>query len=204
MKLIAYNSSEGGGMNGGYSSISIAYTEDGRCVVIKSNRAFHNQPMRTVKYFADGLLERLSEVCRRYDVIHWTDLPAQTAAMLDAPSGSDCFTFEDGTKIVINNGAIHPQKVRDMYQEFMPLIRESEAYGTNAEATEEKPAAMTMGMFFAQTNQVYKVQTSDRPTESVGRNNDTSEWAGFCGNCGAKFSGNQKFCAECGEMRQKR
>ncbi|MCQ2522458.1 MAG: hypothetical protein MJ105_08775 [Lachnospiraceae bacterium] len=196
MKLISYNSSESGGMNGSYSSTSIAYTDDGRCEVNTANRPFHSQPIRRVRYYAEGLLEKLSEVCERYDVIHWTDLPQQKVTMYDAPSGSDCFVFDNGTKIVLESGMIYTQQIRDMYDELKPLIKVSENYGVDVMVTEE-PGIMTMGMMFGQTNRTVEVKCTS------GKDEDMSTWAKFCDSCGANFTGNQKFCAECGSPRKK-
>lgn len=196
MRLIAYSSSESGGMMGGYSSTNITYTEDGRCQVNISNRPFHSQPLTHVKYYADGLLEKLSEVCERYNVISWTDLPEQKIIMLDAANNTDNFTFEDGTKIVLGSRIQYPEHASEMYEEFNKIIRESEGYGVDREVTEEEPF-MSMEMMAFQVDKPVKDQTT------AGNVEDTSIWARFCVNCGAEFIENQKFCAECGSVRPK-
>lgn len=196
MKLISYSSSESGGMNGSYSSTYIAYTDDGRCKVDIANKPFYSQPIKRVRYYADGLLENLSEVCARYNVIDWTDLPDQQVFIYDAPTFSDCFTFENGTKIALGSGKQYPRQFHEMNRELEKLIRESESYGVDLEITEEA-SLVTMGMMPGPVAQPVNFQDVGRQGE------ESAKLAKFCTNCGAEFIGNQKFCAECGSVRQK-
>lgn len=197
MRLITYSMSESGGMNGSYLSKYIAYTDDMSCKVEIVDKPFHNQPTKRVKYYADGLLEKLSEVCEKYNVISWTDLPEQQIFMHDAAAVSICFTFENGVKIGLGSGKRYPEHFHEMYQELEKLIRESENYGTDlAEVTEETPF-MAMGMMMSSMGQSLCGQTPERQEK------ENTEWAKFCANCGAKFMENQKFCAECGSVRSK-
>lgn len=199
MKLISYSSSESGGMNGSYSSTYIAYSDDGRCKVDIANRTNHSQPIKRVKYYADGLLEKLSEVCERYDIISWTDLPDQIVVMRDAPTVSECFTFENGTKIALGSGKQYPGLFHEMNQELEKFIRESESYGVDLEVIEETPF-ITMGMMGAQVDKpVMPINVQNASSRSEG----TIKWAKFCSDCGTEFMGNQKFCAECGSARPK-
>lgn len=197
MKLIAYSSSESGGMLGGRSSKSIAYTDDGRCKVKISGKTFHSEPIKHVTYYADGLLDKLSEVCERYNVISWTDLPDQTIAMHDAAKSRDSFTFENGTIITLSSEKQYPKQAREMYGELNRLIEESESYGVDAEVTIEENSFATMGMMSFQTAGPVQAQKVGTQGE------DVSQWAKVCACCGTKFEGNQKFCAECGAVRQK-
>lgn len=195
MKLIAYETTRGGGMLGGYSSTSVTYTDDGRCKVDISGKTYHSEPIKHEVYYADGLLEKLSEVCKRYNVVTWTDIAGEKTGMLDEASSNDNFIFEDGTKIVIESGRIYPGYVHEMYCDFNQLIKESKDYGVDYKVTEEAP--MMMGMMAAQMEGLFKVQYAGS------QNKEVSKWAKFCVNCGAEFTGDQKFCAECGSMRQK-
>lgn len=197
MKLIAYSISEGGGMNGGYFSTSIAYTDDGRCRVSTSTRPFHNQPTRHVRYFSDGLLDKLSLVCERYNVISWTNLPEHKIFMHDAATTNICYTFENGTKIVLGDRTMYPEYFSEMHQEFNKLIDEAEQINVE-EKIEETLPFLTMGMMAAQLNQPKATWVPVSQTTE-----DPAAWAKFCADCGAKFTGNQKFCPECGSVRQK-
>lgn len=196
MKLIAYKTARYGGMLGGHSSTSVTYTDDGRCKVDSSGKTYHSEPITHEIYYAEGLLEKLSEVCERYHVITWTDIAGEKIRMLDEASGSDNFTFEDGTKITIESGRIYPGYVHEMYCEFKQLIEESKSYGVDFEVTEEAPMMM-MGMMTAQKEGFGRTQ------HVVRENMEASKWAKFCTNCGTEFKGEQKFCVECGSMRQK-
>lgn len=146
MKLIDYNASVSGGMMGGYSLTSVTYTQDGRCLVSTVSRDFHSSPTRKEKYYADGLLDKLSEVCERYQVIQWTDLPEQDMRMCDAADSSQCFTFEDGTKICLDTKKRYPLSAPDMFGELNELIRNSESYGVDKEVTIEENTMMPLGM----------------------------------------------------------
>lgn len=196
MKLIAYSSSESGGMNGGYSSTSVIYTDDGRCKVNIAGRTFHSQPTKRVTYYADGLLDKMSAVCEQYRVSDWTDLPDQKVFMYDAATSSDCFTFENGTKITLGSGKQYPENAREVFQEINKLIAESETYGVDVEITEEELFG-TMGMM-----QLNHTVNSDKLQTAGKQETDTSGWAKFCADCGTEFTGNQKFCAECGSLRR--
>lgn len=204
MKLIAYSSSEGGGMMGGYSSTSIAYTDDGRCKVNKAGRTFHSEPIRKETYYADGLLEKLSEVCERYRVIEWENLPGETVTMLDAPSGSDSFTFENGTKIILESRRIYPGYVYEMHQEVNKLIEESKRYGVDFEVTEEAASMLMFGQMM-KTGKVEDVNGQNPGTVQTitSQNPESIKWAKFCAICGTEFQENQKFCSECGSVRPK-
>lgn len=151
MKLVAYNSSETGGMNGVYSLISVFYDKDGRCKVEIAHRSFHNQPTKYTNYYAEGLLEKLSEVCERYNVISWTNLPANNMFLHDAPTINDCFSFENGTKISLGSKTQYPLEAFDLFQEIKSLISESESYCVEKEVREEAPAPLAMGMMQFQT-----------------------------------------------------
>lgn len=197
VKLISYSFSEHGGMNGGRESTYIAYTDDGRCHVDMSSKPFHSQPITRVRYDSDGLLEKLSEVCERYHVTSWTDLPDQQMTMYDAPTVSICFTFENNIIISLGSRKQYPVQFHEMYQELNKLIQESEdnAIDRTVEVIEEKPF---MGMMMPELNgKTISVQ------ESGNQGEDITKWAKFCINCGAKFTGNQKFCPECGSVRPK-
>ena len=199
MKLIAYYSSEHGGMLGGYSLTEIAYTSDGRCKVHTAGRTFHSEPITHKRYYADGLLEKLTVVCERYNVISWTDLPKSNIFMHDAPSGSDKFTFEDGTKIILGSDMQYPAHASDMFGELKQLISESLNYSVDLEVTEEAPG-FAMGMMGMMTNMPQNpVKVQKAPDQADG----TTKWASFCVDCGAKFMGSQRFCAECGSVRKK-
>lgn len=199
MKLVAYTSGEGGGMLGGHSSTSVNYTGDGRCQVLLMNRLTHNHPYEKVKYYADGLLEKLNEVCERYNVSSWTDLPGEEIAMLDSPSRSENFTFLGGTRIAFDNRRIYPDYVWEMLREIKQLIEESKKYAVDVEVSEEVPL---MAMSMMSMNDINAGNKADNvQKESV--QDDDVKWAKFCIDCGTKFVGDQKFCGECGAVRQK-
>ncbi len=208
MRLIAYSSSEGGGMNGSYSSYDIAYTGDGRCRVQISSRAFHNQPIIDTRYYAEGLLEKLSNVCERYNVSSWVNLPDCEIFMHDAPSGNNTFTFEDGTRINLGSGKIYPEQANEMLRELYGLIRESRNYGVDLQITEGAPfAMMSMGMMAGQPAPAKTTEAASQTDEgaSIIQSSEGNEpkWVKYCSQCGAKFNENQKFCAECGCIREK-
>lgn len=194
MKLISYNSSESGGMLGGYSSTSISYTDDGRCKVVIANRINHSQPIERMTYYAEGLLEKLSEVCERYEVGSWKDLPELDMHVLDEASRSQSFLFENGPDVVLDNKKMYPQCAHEVFQEINRLIKESKSYGANVEITEEQPM-LAMGMMAFQTSAASKV------TDSSSKGSAAAKWANFCANCGTKFMVDQKFCSECGAAR---
>lgn len=196
MKLIAYSSTESGGMTGNYSSTSVTRTRDGRCRVEIARKDFHSEPLRRVKYYADGLLEKIGEVCERYEIINWTDLPELDIFMHDASRHSQSFIFEHGPDIILDSKKMIPPAAHEMYQEIDRLILESESYGTDVEITEDTPLP-PMGMMAWQTEQTAKVQDSGSPDTG------TSRWAKFCTSCGTRFHEEQKFCAECGSSRKK-
>lgn len=204
MKLIAYNKTERGGMTGGYSSTSIAYTREGRCQVHIKVQSYHSQPTFFERYYADGLLEKLSLLCERYHTTEWTNLPDSDIRMYDAPSGSIRFTFEGGTEIVLGSRKKYPDQFHEMYQELAELINESKAYAVERETGEEAPfmGPLTMGsMFDLQKNMQAASVPAGKPAD---QNESSANWAKFCGNCGAEFQGTQRFCAECGSPRQRR
>lgn len=200
MKLIAYSSSESGGMMGGYSSTHIFYTEDGRCKVETAGRTYHSQPIEHITYYADGLLEKLSEVCEKYNVDNWKDLPYDKINMLDAALSSKNFKFENGDNITLDSDKIYPQNIelmcRDMYQEIIALIDDSKNYGIDKKITEEEPV-MSMGMMGMMG------MTLQQAVQPVREQASTFQEAKFCNICGAKFLDEQKFCAECGAPRNK-
>lgn len=207
MRLIAYSSSEGGGMNGSYSSCDIAYTGDGRCRVQISSRAFHNKPTVNTRYYAEGLLEKLSNVCERYNVSSWENQPDRETFMYDATSGSKTFIFEDGTRINLGSGKIYPEQANEMFQELYGLIRESRDYGVDLEITEDSPfAMMSMGMMAGQPAPAKTKEAASPADGGVSRvqssEGNEPKWAKYCSQCGAKFNENQKFCAECGCIRE--
>lgn len=225
MKLIEFRASESGGMNGSRSSTSVAYTDEGRCKVNIVSKPFHNQPTTHVKYYADGLLDKLSEVCERYHVIEWKDLPEQDLFMHDAPTIYEHFTFEDGTKIDLGSKKKYPEHAGDMFHELYRLIDESESYSVNREVLVEEDSPMMMGMMpfgmmsmgmmsegmkFDQTppgGNDQKAGGSGSGSSSVSNGGNQGEeavkWAKFCNQCGTPFEGNQKFCSECGAIRNK-
>lgn len=194
MKLVAYSSSESGGMNGGRSLTSITYTGEGRCKVTTANKPFHNQPTRHENYYADGLLEKLSAVCERYNVISWTDLPDNEIILLDGATSSENFTFNNGITITLGSRKKYPPNAHEMFEELKELIEESLNYGTEMEVTIEEPMAPMSLMEFQMNMHAKKQDTGKQETE-------TANLAKFCSNCGAKFTGDQKFCAECGAKR---
>lgn len=195
MRLIAYSSSEGGGMNGSFSSTSVSYTNDGRCRVNTDNRPFHNQPIKHVKYYADGLLEKLSEVCERYNVSNWTDLPEQNMFMYDAPTSNVYFTFEDGTKIDLGSRKQYPKQAHELFREIDDLIAESKDYAVDVEVVEEP--AMTMGMSMGMSMMAVSDNFVKAPESAE------MKWSKFCASCGERFTGDEKFCAHCGTKREK-
>ncbi|MCQ2519046.1 MAG: hypothetical protein MJ107_00805 [Lachnospiraceae bacterium] len=198
MKLIAYSTASSGGMLGGRSSTSVFYTDDGRCKVEITDKPAHNQPTTHKKYYADGLLEKLSEICERYNVAGWTNLTGESISMLDAASGSDKFTFENGTTVILESKMAYPQYVYEMFQEFRELIKDFKGSDVEVEVTEDAPFTFaSMGMMGFQTANNVNPKVDER------RDQDVSDWAKFCRNCGTKFEGNQKFCAECGSVREK-
>ncbi|MCQ2543376.1 MAG: hypothetical protein MJ126_04365 [Lachnospiraceae bacterium] len=204
MKLISYNTSKAGGMLGGFSSTSITHTEDGRCKVIISNKYTHNDPCIKETYYADGLLEKLSEICERYNIINLKEMPGQTIVMLDDPSGQTSYEFEDGTKIVLEKGKIYPDFDYNMFHEFNELIEESKSYGVDMEVTQET-FGMPMGMMGMMGMSMLNGQVTkiDKALDNASQSEDDSKWARFCSNCGNEFVGKQKFCAECGSPRPK-
>lgn len=194
VKLIAYSSSQGGGMMGGYSSMSISYAEDGRCKVSSSNKLMHNQPTEHVVYYADGLLEKLSELCERYNVISWTDLPDLNITMYDAATSTDTFTFEDETRISLCSDKQLPAQAHTMFRELAELVKDARSQAADIEVTQVEENMMFMGMMGNQAVQSPKIETQSM---------DNTQWARFCSNCGSKFNGEQKFCSECGTKRAK-
>lgn len=192
VKLISYSSSQGGGMLGGYSSTSITYSEDGRCKVSCSNKPMHNQPTEHITYYADGLLEKFSELCERYNVISWTDLPDLNITMLDAGTSTDTFTFEGGTIISLSSGKQLPVQARIMFQELAELLNEAKDNALDIEVIQVEENMMPMGMM---GNQLLK--NAETNIQSI----NAPQSAKFCSNCGSKFSGEQKFCPECGTKR---
>lgn len=198
MKLIAYNSSESGGMLGSYASTKIFYTSDGRCRVDTASKVLHSDPITHVTYYADGLLEKLSEVCERYNVIGWTDLPENNIFMHDSSSKKDNFSFEDGTIIVLGSSKKYPEHAGEMYGELKQLINDSENYAVDLEVTEES-SIFTMGMMGKMPNMTPNMVNVIKPAN---QNDESIKWAQYCVDCGAKFNGSQRFCAECGSVRK--
>lgn len=201
MKLISYSSITGGGMAGGHSSTFITYTEDGRSKVETSDKPYHSSSTTHVIYYAEGLLEKLSDVCERYNVITWTYLPDNDILVYDEASSTDHFIFEDGTDIVLGNRTKSPTEAREMYHEFVALIKDSINYATELkeEHIKEQPFLMMgmMGQMPSMADVRFDVPKTDTPKE------DASTWAKFCKECGAEFKGSQKFCPECGALRPK-
>jgi len=195
MKLIAYSTGKAGGMCGSNSSTSITYTEDGRCKVSNSERPLQSQTTRIETYFADGLLQKLSEICERYHVIEWTDLPDEDIFMHDASTYSETFTFENGTKISLGSRKKTPAQAGEMAREINELIMESRKYGTDAEVTEE--SFLAMGMMMTGIGSDFS-----KGQEIANQGKRTIQLAKFCKNCGTPFEGIQKFCTECGSARE--
>lgn len=197
MKLIAYNSSKGGGMTGGHSSISIKYSEDGRCKVCSSIKTMHSQPTEQMTYYADGILDKLGELCERYNVINWTNLPDLDLKMYDGETSSDTFIFEDGIKINLNSGKQLPDQACQMFQELLELVNEYKDKANNIEVIQvEENMMMGMMNMSLMNNQTLK------KTEVNVQNIDITKFDKFCSECGSEFNGNQKFCSECGATRK--
>lgn len=205
MKLIRFDNSSGGGMRGENSRITVHYTADGKCLVNSSGKDAWNTPTYIKNYYADGLLDKIGEVCERYAVHTWTDLPNNDFFMLDAPSRTVNFIFDDGTKIKLTNNTRTPDAWREVSSAISELIEESETYGIDA-AVELSPFGMMMGK-----TEIIRVQPksgaaapaapASAPTAEVAPDAPAPEKkAKFCPTCGYKAGGNSKFCPECGAI----
>ena len=202
MRLISYSSGESGSMMGGRSSLSISYTDDGRCRVSSSQSVGQSLTTKCVTYYAEGLLDKLSEVCERYNVIEWKDVPGPKIFMVDAGTSRQTFSFENGVKICFESGKRYPEYAGDMFSEIDALITESESYAVDVEVSEETFGMGMMGMMGMMNMMNDQNKQVVKDPDYFKRNEDTSAWAGVCDGCGTPFTGAQKFCAECGAARR--
>ena len=210
MKLIAYVKSSSGGMMGGAAYEEIKYTEEGKCYFYSRNKQMHSSPTVTNKYYADGLLDKLSAVCERYNVSSWYNLPDTDIFMYDAASTSITFTFEDGTNISIGDRTKCPDMWLDFWDEFRELIKQSKDYAVDeVTETEESVNMFGMGMMAMgmmgdpmSNNMIVNVQNDTNCNNATSI--EESKWAKFCIECGNGFSGAERFCGNCGAPRQKK
>lgn len=195
--------------------MTIEYTKDGKCLFDSLEKSRHDSPVYVKKYFAEGLLDKIGEVCERYNIISRTNLQKSNIVMYDAPSYYYTFMFEDGTRITFGSDTECPAQWPDAHGEINELIKESENYGTDVE--EEKVSSDVpgtpmanmqsgiMGGMMGYMETVINLKLADERSKAQSDTpSPASGWVAFCSQCGTQFKDGQRFCSECGAVRSRK
>lgn len=94
---------KGGGMDGGYESISLMLQEDGTVLAKKEvSKWYDEEPVQQELVLTEAALEPFRQITAEYDIPAWVDLPMSELQVLDAPTSSltfyteeDSYTFND-------------------------------------------------------------------------------------------------------------
>ena len=127
--LERYHYSSGGGMPGGYYSMTVKRTDDGRAYICSEQADWHSQDPTISEYIVDAsILDELESVVRKYKMNFWNRKTFSRMLILDGESSGHSFQFDDGD--IDFSSQHYPMKYREKLQKLDDVIT---TYLQNAE-----------------------------------------------------------------------
>lgn len=115
--------SSGGGMEGSYKSLEISIRENGEVWLEYSSLPYIGAEEETVSHIVPAeVIEEIRSLCKKTGVLDWGELPDEELLLLDAPTTSVSFTYDDGEYYSVSSNDKLPKKGAGFFSEVYSIL----------------------------------------------------------------------------------
>ena len=184
--LTGVSFSSSGGMLGGYNSTDFDFVNKKITIV---SQEWHHAPRIVKIYEIKDDLEEIKKIILENNLAAWSEITVNREMIaMDAPTGSTCIKFEEGSSSIHDNIYMTEEEsaiMRDFYSKLNSLIKEENLI---KEETVEQGESNVMGMGMMTVDGLSLLK------KEQGKNMERR----FCPECGTMLSKDIKECTSCG------